>query len=241
MARINKREDIDHEYEILEFIKDNPGGVTVSDIVKNKGYSRNTVSKYVAILDIKGKVFNKKVGAYKQYFSTKKHYLPFDTSISYYKAILLNLKEEFPDMQTIAKKMGRNSVSHIIFPFGPTVKRQLRALKNHPITKAHLEAFATFYAAYDIFQPEVKISILEDDENGQRAVYRFTNSLFLEDSDDYIYHLYLMAGITEGILENAISRKVSVDVKNVHIGKNREQSYFDLEIQIAPLKKKNKS
>jgi len=235
---ISKKEDIDHEYEILEFIKDNPGGVTVSDIVKNKGFSRNTISKYVSILEIREKIFHKKVGAYKLYFSTKKHYLPLETSMSYYKAIIKNFKDFFPDAVDIAKKIGKESVPHIRFPFGRTIKKQLKNLKNNPITEAHLEAFKTFYAAYDIFQPDIQIEIQEISDEGNRAVYRFSNSRFLEDSKDYIFHIYMMSGITEGLIENSIHREVKVDVKTVHMGNSKENSYFDIEIWIEPLEKK---
>jgi len=43
------------ESEILEYIKGKPGGVSITEISKNKGFSRNTVSKYVAILELKKK------------------------------------------------------------------------------------------------------------------------------------------------------------------------------------------
>ena len=186
-------------------------------------------------------VFTKKVGPYKQYFSTRKFHLPYDTAISYYKAILKNIKSFVNDLgnlaqndpKTIVKEMGKNSVNDIKFPFAANTKNQLRELKNIKLNRLHLEAFQQFYQAYDIFQPDIVITIEELDEKDQYAVYRFHNSIFLEDSEEYVYHIYLMSGITEGILEDALERKADVQIKKIHVGKTKEESYFDIEIRIS--------
>ncbi|MFX1266812.1 MAG: winged helix-turn-helix transcriptional regulator [Promethearchaeota archaeon] len=78
---VNKRNAINHEFIILECIRDNPGGVTVSDIANFTKFSRNTVSKYVSILELKKQIFSKKVGAYRLYFAVKKSFIPFKTAI----------------------------------------------------------------------------------------------------------------------------------------------------------------
>jgi len=59
------------ESEILEYIKEKPNGVTITKISKDKGFSRNTISKYVSILELKKKIVSKKIGAYRLYFSTE--------------------------------------------------------------------------------------------------------------------------------------------------------------------------
>ncbi|MFW9877177.1 MAG: winged helix-turn-helix transcriptional regulator, partial [Candidatus Thorarchaeota archaeon] len=41
----------------MECIQHNPGGVTISDIANFTKFSRNTISKYVAILELKNLIF----------------------------------------------------------------------------------------------------------------------------------------------------------------------------------------
>ncbi|MFW9938485.1 MAG: winged helix-turn-helix transcriptional regulator [Candidatus Thorarchaeota archaeon] len=227
-----KKNTIDHELVILECIRDNPGGVTISDIANITKFSRNTISKYVSILERTDQIFSKKVGAYKLYFSMKKSYIPYETAITYYKALLSKIKKYFPNMENIAKKIGREAVKDIKFTFGPSMYKQLKSIKDHPISRIHLEGFKNFYSAYDIFQPNIDISILKIDPEGKKATYRFKNSVFLEDSDDFIYHLYIMCGISEGILTKVLKTEISCEIEQIYISDNKEKSFFDLKIKI---------
>ena len=59
------KEIIEYESEIVDYIRGKTDGVTITDIAKDKKYSRNTVSKYVSLLILKKKIFSRKVGAYK--------------------------------------------------------------------------------------------------------------------------------------------------------------------------------
>jgi len=229
---LNKKNAIDHEFVILESIRDNPGGVTASDIAKITKFSRNTVSKYVRSLEVTNQIFSKKVGAYKLYFAVEKRYIPFESAISYYKALLSKIKKYYPDTEEMAKKIGREAVKDIKFAFGPSIYKQLKSIKDHPISRIHLESFKSFYSAYDIFQPNIDISILKIDPEGKIATYRFKNSVFLENSDDFIYHIYIMCGITEGILNRDLKTEVTCDIEQVYISDNKEESFFDVTIKI---------
>ena len=71
------------------------------------------------------------------------------------------------------------------------------------------------------------------DPKNMKAIFRFKNSAFLEDSDDYIYHIYLSCGITEGILKNAYSSNIVCEIENIHVSKNKEDAYFDLSIRLV--------
>jgi len=230
---VNKRNTINHEFIILESIRDNPGGVTVSDIANFTKFSRNTVSKYVSILELKKQIFSKKVGAYKLFFALKKSYIPFKTAISYYKALLSKIKKYYPNIEEMAKKIGKEAMKDIKFSFGPNVYKQLKTLKDHPISRIHLESFKNFYPVYDIFQPNIEISILKIDQEEKSATYRFKNSLFLENSDDFIYHIYIMCGITEGILNMVLKTEVICNIEQVYISNEKENSFFDISIKMV--------
>ena len=228
----NKKNTINHEIAILECIRDNPGGITASDIVNITNFSRNTVSKYVLSLELTSQIFSKKVGAYKLFFAKKEKFIPFETAITYYKALLSKFKNYFPNNEDVAIQIGREAANDIKFSFGPNIQKQLRGLKSHLISRLFLESFKAFYSAYDIFQPNIDITILKIDPEGKNATYRFKNSIFLEDTDDFIYHVYIMCGISEGILKKAINRDVLCEVDQIYVSNKKEESFFDFTITI---------
>lgn len=228
-----KKHIINHEFEILEYIRDKPGGVTVSDIAKFTGFSRNTVSKYVSILELKEQIFSKKIGAYRLFFTTKRNFIPLELAISYYKALISRFKKYIPDTGELAKKVGKEAISDIKFTFGANVYKQMKSLKNNPISRVHLESFKSFYPTYDPFSPDIEISIINIDPKGKSATFRFKNSPFLTDTRDFDYHIYIIAGITEGILERELKVKVSCEIKDIHPSKQKEDAFFDIIIKLT--------
>jgi Mn-dependent DtxR family transcriptional regulator len=232
MATESKK-GFDYEVEILDCIRDHPGGVTITDIANLKEYSRNTVSKYVSILELKKLVISRKIGAYKLYFSSTTSYLPRVTVMSYYKALLVGLKQNFPDQYEVFKEIGRGEVDNIKFAFGPNVFQELKKLKDIPFSKDHLDAFKNFFPSYDIFQPDIEISTLSLDPKEMKAIFRFKNSAFVETNDNFVYHIYLICGITEGILKKTYNIPIECEVENGHVGTNKEDSYFDLSIRLV--------
>ena len=217
----------------MECIRDSPGGVTASDIVKFTKFSRNTVSKYVAVLEVKNQIFNKKIGAYKLYFTTKRSHIPLELAISYYKALISRFKKYIPDTGGLAKKIGKEAVTDIKFTFGPSILKQMKSLKDNPISRLHLESFKSFYPVYDPFSPDIEISIIKIDPQGNSATFRFKNSPFLSDTKDFDYHIYIICGITEGILERELKTGVSCEVKEIHPSRRKEDAYFDIIIKLV--------
>jgi len=217
----------------LESVRDNPGGVTVSDIANLTKFSRNTVSKYVSILELKEQIFSKKIGAYRLFFATKRNYIPLELAISYYKALISRFKKYIPDTGGLAKKIGKEAVADIKFTFGPNVYKQMKSLKDNPISRVHLESFRSFYPVYDPFSPEIEISIVNIDPKGKSATFRFKNSPFLSDSLDFDYHIYIICGITEGILERELNTNVSCEIKEIHPSTTKEDAFFDVIIKLT--------
>lgn len=229
---VNKKNTVNHEFVILECIRDNPGGVTASDIVNITNFSRNTVSKYVLSLERTNQIFSKNVGAYKLLYAKKEKFIPFETAITYYKALLSKFKRYFPNSEELIKQIGKEAAKDIKFTFGPKTQKQLRSLKSQSISRMFLESFKVFYSSYDIFQPNIDITILNIDQEGKKATYRFKNSIFLEDTDEFIYHVHIMCGISEGILNKALKRDVLCMVDQIYISDNKEESFFDFIIKV---------
>lgn len=229
----NKQNDIvDYESEILNCIRENPGGITITDISKKKSYSRNTVSKYVALLELKEKIFRRKVGAYNLYFSTNTTYFPKEIISTYYKALLSGLKQNFPNNEQIFKEIGRNSLNFIDFSFGPTVKKGLKSLKTIPVPRIYFEAFGKFYPSYDILQPSIEISEPKIDASGKKAIYQFKSSDFLEKSDEFIYHFYIVSGIIEALWERELKTQIKCDIETIHIGNTKQENFIEFSIEI---------
>jgi len=182
-------------------------------------------------MEVKKEIFQKKIGVYNLYFTTKNSYIPLDFAVSYYKALIKRFKQYLPGTEELAKKVGREAVKEIKFTFGPNVYKQLKSLKDVPISRIHLESFKSFYPVYDIFQPNIEISIIDSDLKGKSATFRFNNSSFLEDSEDYTYHIYIICGITEGILSRALKSEVSCNIKEIYVAEDKKDSYFDINIK----------
>ena len=65
-----------------------------------------------------------------------------------------------------------------------------------------------------------------------RAKYKFSNSEFLEDTDDFIYHFHMAVGIMEAILTREIGRPVECFIENIYISDNKENSYVVISVNI---------
>jgi hypothetical protein len=124
-------------------------------------------------------------------------------------------------------------VDDIKFTFGPNILKQMKSLKDNPISRVHLEGFKNFYPVYDPFSPDIEISIINVDPKEKGATFRFKNSPFLLDTKDFDYHIFIIAGITEGILERELKADVSCKVKEIHPSETKEDAYFDIIIKIS--------
>lgn len=184
------------------------------------------------MLEIKQKIFKRKVGAYNLYFSSKKSFFPKEIISSYYKALLSGLKKNYPNDEEIFKEIGRNSLEFIDFSFGPTLTKGLKNLRNIPVPKIYFEVFGKFYPSYDILQPSIEISEPIMDESDNKAVYRFKNSEFLDNSKDFIYHFYIVSGIIEALWEREVGRTVECKVEKIHVANKKEDAFFELSIEI---------
>jgi len=208
----------------------NPSGLTKTDIAKGTGFSRNTVSKYISILEDKDEVYKKKVGAYNLYFSKKQAFFPKKIALSYYKAIIAGIKKHYPMDEQVLKQIGRESLKYIDFDQSEKSRKQLKGIRGNPIIKLYFEVFRKFYPSFDLMQPNIKISEPEIQNSGKKAVYRFTNSEFINNSEDFIYHFYIIAGIIEEQFSELFNRTIKCNVEKVNISNNEGESFVDISI-----------
>lgn len=219
------------ESEILEYIKEKPNGMTITEISKNKGFSRNTVSKYISILELKKKIVSKKIGAYRLYFSPETKVLSKMFPNVYYKALLAGLKNGFPDAEEIFKKIGRNSLEFIDNYFTPSKSEKLKSKKINLLLKLYYDMFGKFNPSLNIIQPTIKLSKRKK-EGTTKFILRLTNCEFLDNSYKFIYHYHIVAGLIEAIWKKKINRDAVCNVETVHVSDDKEHSYIEFSIEV---------
>ena len=216
----------------MDYIRENPSGITITDISKEMGYSRNTVSKYVAILQLKDKIYSKSIGRYNLYFSVKTSFIPKNTIISVFKAFIKTLKESLPNQGLIYKEIGKRFFHHFEYKFGKSLLKEFATLKKVKDTKPHLEFFRKLYPSFNFLQDTMKITEMKFENNYNKAIYKFQNSQFLETNDDYIFYFYIVAGIAEAHLSEELNRIINCEIQDIHIAEKKEESYVEMSIEI---------
>ena len=226
------KEIVDYESEIIDYIRGKPDGVTITDIAKYKKHSRNTVSKYVSLLILKKKIFSRKVGAYKLYFCEEEISFPKIFIIEYYKGILSGLKQKFPDSEDLFKEIGRICYKHIDLSLGDVVSKELKGPKVNRFIKIYNDVFGKFYPSSEVTNPLINISLKKLDNNKTKTILKFTHSEFLQDTDDFIYHAYIVSGLIEELWKKEVGRIIQCNVESVHISDKIEDSYYELSIEV---------
>ena len=196
------------------------------------GYSRNTVSKYVAILQLKDKIYSKSIGRYNLYFSVKTSFIPKNTIISVFKAFIKTLKEALPNQGSIYKELGKKFLQHFEYKFGKSLLKEFATLKKVRDTKPHLEFFRKLYPSFNFLQDTMEITDMKFENNNKKAIYRFQNSEFLEIDDEYVFYFYIVAGIAEAYLSEELNRKINCEIIDVHISDKKDESYVEMSIEI---------
>jgi predicted hydrocarbon binding protein len=204
----------------------------VQDICDQIKAARNTVSKYIFQLELEKKVVKKKVGVYFLYFSKERDLIQRGYVIGIIKGMYMSLRRHFPDQESTFKQIGREIGENFQIPLD--YARGLTDL-DYPTegiaVKDLFEIFGEVYPYFDIFQTYVNVSLLEINDQGNQATYRFEHSDLLETTDDFIYHFYLISGIIETTLSRALNKTVTCDVVQINLSQNREESFVDISIQ----------
>jgi len=221
---------IDYKAKILNKLEDSASGLTIFEIADKTEIHRNTVSKYLRGLEGEGLVRKKVLGTAHLYVSTKRKYLRRKLVNSFIQALLYGLKSNFPNKEQIFKNVGRNLLEHFQFSLGDAYTREFEKIKANSNSDTYLELFKEFYNAFDFFQDDLDISLVE--LSPHKVVYRIKNSEFLENSDDFIYYFYIVCGITEGIYYRGLDVKITCNIENIQILSTKEESFVDISLEI---------
>jgi len=221
---------LDYKEKILECLYQNTTGLTIIEISRLIDGNRNTVSKYLNRLKDEKLVYKKNIGKARLYFSKKRKSLPMSVVISFMKAVLSGLNTKFPKKEQTFKEIGHLISNQYQFPFGPTFAKELEKVRGSPDIEMHLKRFKKLYPTFDFLQEDLDIQIIELEKNN--AIYRFRNSEFLHNSNDYIYYYYMICGIIEGFLSKEIPGQVICNIESIQLDEIKENSYIDISIEI---------
>jgi hypothetical protein len=221
----------DFEKMILNHLSRYPSGLTITDISKGIKASRNTVSKYISILEIKEEVFTRKVGAYTLYYNSERNFLPRENILNFYKVLISCLKTKYPYNEAFFKEIGKKIGNSYTMPIGSSLIKEFDSKKNASI-KDFLTMFGDFYSYLDFLQGSINISQIKFNEQGNKAIYRFKDSILLEDTDDFIYHFYTVCGLIELTLTRELKKTVNCNVEKINISTQKDESFIEISLEI---------
>ena len=220
----------EYKSKILDTLSDSASGLTITEISSKARIHRNTVSKYLGILEAEELVNKKDIGAARLYYSKKRKYIRKKLVNKFIQALLYALKSKFPNEEELFKEIGLKILDHFEFSLGDAYRKAIEKLRKISDPQAYLKLFKEFYNAFDFFQDDLDISILELHKN--KVLYRIKNSEYLDHSEDFIYFFYVMCGMTEGIYLRNLDMKVICNVEDIHISSNKEESHIDISLEI---------
>ena len=230
MVGEKQKKNRDFEQEIVECLRDNSFGMTITSIAEAINTTRNTVYRYLALLEGKNKVFKKKVGRYVLYFSKDKSMEFLNNMRPTYKSLIANMKKEFPEREDSIKRIGEGLVDTLNLQINLEGYERLESLKKLSI-KEFFELIKNIFPFLNIFDNDIKVEITDLSKEEEFAIYHITNSRMLED-EKYIYHYHMLMGFLSEKLTNVLERKVECKIEKYEIFKSKEDSYINIIIKI---------
>jgi DNA-binding transcriptional regulator YhcF (GntR family) len=221
---------LNYKKSIIKNLSKFTTGLTITDLSNIIEGNRNTVSKYLSILEAEGKVYKKKIGPASLYFSKKRKYLQKQTVSSFIRSLIYAFREIYPENKEKMKQIGRKVMERFQFPLGNLYFREItkkRALTN---PRAYLELFEEFYNEFDFFENEFEIYMVELDD--KYVKYQFKNPEMLNNSEENIYFFYIMCGIAEILYKQNFDLDILCQIEDVHISETKKDSFLTISITI---------
>jgi len=213
----NQGKEKEYKERIIEHLQQSPSGLTITDIHNGINASRITVSKYISVLEAKGKVFSKKIGAYKLYFVTERSFIPKTPMLSYYAGLLSCIKSEFTDLNKF-KEFGYIINDFMIFPFSSEIPEDIKQSKID-LLKGIFEYYTNIFPRLDLLMDKNVIIEKEIKEKDNSILIRLKNLKIFDTSENFDVHFYITSGITEKAFTKSFGRKVVCNVNKIDVSK----------------------
>jgi len=210
--------------KILDVLETSTWGMTIEEIAKETGYHRNTISKYMALLNDVGFVFSRTIGKY-TFWLPRNIYIYRKTNVAkqFFQDICIAFNEVVPedckvDWVKIGEKVGMS-----------TVKRSLKSIK-HQRTVSFKELGKVFKAFLGIFIPTIipglRYKVSEFDYDDDNIVVQVSGIQFME-GEEFEIACSFITGYIVGIFKG-----LQTSVRNVITRKSNQANNGFCEVQI---------
>ena len=176
------------------------------------------------VLEAEKRILNKKIGAYKLYFSAERGLIPKIVMLSYYTGLLEGLKDEIQDSETF-KNFGRKIAKYMGFPYGSDYPDSVLPNKKGSIEK-FLKYFGKTFSYIDFIyerRPNVKTKI-----SGNKAEYLLTDIELFDKSENYDVHYYIASGVIEATVSNSLKREAVCSIDYIDVKKRRVKIILEI-------------
>jgi len=210
------RKGINWADEILNYLRENPFGLTITDIAEGMDphTTRVTVYKYIKLLLKQGKVFAREVGVYNLYYSSERMFIPINFVSKFYIGMLTGLKDKLSnkiDFKQIGSNIADVMLTELVEQFPKSLRDQIKSFEDF------LPYFAKLYPYLDVVPDNNLIIEEEISEDRSKAVFHFKNSKIFNLSENSEYHFYLLTGMMERSLSRIFRSEIKVEIESFNI------------------------
>jgi predicted transcriptional regulator len=224
--------EIDYKKKILECLENNTAGLTITDIAKKTDISRNTIYRYIDILEENDLVFKKKVGAYHLYFTKERDLLSKGLIYIFYKGLLSIFKEKNPNIENLYKEIGRSLAKYVPITLWPPDSESMQTLKKLS-NKFFLKTVGKFLPYLDPLKLRLDLKNIELNEDNNRVIYHYTNVESAKDDPNFINHYYLLTGYAEVKITEIYGKRCKCDIQEFKVSENPEDIYINISLEIT--------
>ncbi len=219
------------EDKILECLLSNGYGLTVAEIARLINASRNTVYRYLGILEAKDIVFRKEIGNYNLYFSKEGRQISRDIVASFYTGLLIALSKELSNLPSKFKEIGKIISNYVVLPFDAQTLNQFGASKEF-IKKEFVEVLGILRPYISLLHDRIVLKDILVEENAKRIVLHFVNSDMLQEHEEGINHFYLLTGFIEAKIKLLFNLTVKCDILNYQISKEKKENFIKFSLEL---------
>ncbi len=228
---MNSKSKRNFEQEIVNCLIDNNYGMTVLSIADKIGVSRNTVYRYIGILEGKNQVFKREVGTYKLYYSKEARLISRKIILSFYKGLLNALNDEIQLNPIRFKVLGKKIASYLDIPF--EVEDYQKLVNTDKSLKLNeLKLFYSLQPYFTLLHDKITLKRIIKAKNSKKFIIHFVDSDLLEEELPYIYHFYILSGIVEAKFAQFFDLKVKCDVLDYKTLKEDSENYIRISLEL---------
>jgi len=228
---MNDKDENTYEDKILDCLMRNNYGLTVVGISKLIEASRNTVYRYLGILETKNLVFRKEIGRYNLYFSREGRQITIDVVAGFYKGLLIALNKELPIEPEQFKNIGRFISNYVFLPFEKDDIDQIVKIET-PLKREFLDILEVIRPYVTLLHDKITLKDVVVNEEEKKLLIHFINSDILEEYKSTISHFYIVTGFIEEKIKNRIKIEVKCDVVDYQYSNEDEENFIKISLEL---------